>query len=67
METAWKDEVLGTLMFQLCCKLKKVKTMLKELNKKEFGCILERVEVARDSLESIQSWLTKDHFESGLI
>lgn len=54
-------------MFQLCSKLKRVKTKLKGLNRKKFSCISKRVEVTREAFENIQSRFAKDLFESGLI
>ncbi|XP_062096322.1 uncharacterized protein LOC133802092 [Humulus lupulus] len=34
---SWKEPVIGTPMYRLCVKLKRVKAILRELNKKGFG------------------------------
>lgn len=48
-------------------KLKRIKTKLKTLNKKEFWYISEKVKVAREALQDVHVWLARDPFERGLI
>lgn len=55
VEEVWKQPVRGTLMFQLCSKLKKQKVVLKKLNKEEF--LPDRVQRAKESMEAAQEFV----------
>ncbi|MQM23038.1 hypothetical protein Taro_056099, partial [Colocasia esculenta] len=48
--TAWNKQVRGTLLFQLCQKLKFVKTALRDWNKQVFGVVQSNTSTVRDEL-----------------
>ena len=55
VKEAWSNEVFGTPMFKLTCKLKGVKAILKAFNFRSFGRLHERVMEARETLSQGQS------------
>ncbi|XP_028120127.1 uncharacterized protein LOC114317570 [Camellia sinensis] len=56
----WRKYIRGSPMFRVCQKLKTLKPILKELNKKEYSEISTRVGVAKDHLLNSQIKLDKD-------
>ncbi|XP_056691942.1 uncharacterized protein [Spinacia oleracea] len=54
IQTAFSDEVHGTPMFKLWCKLKKVKAELKKLHKEDFSGLTEKIALARSELDNVQ-------------
>jgi len=50
---AWEEEVTGTPMFILCKKLKRVKGVLRDFNKKFFSKILNRVLLAWKAMKDV--------------
>ena len=51
---SWEEQVVGTKMYQIYMKLKRLKPCLKELNKKQFSNITDRVRVAKEELNNVQ-------------
>ncbi|KAL7204695.1 hypothetical protein ACSBR2_017740 [Camellia fascicularis] len=56
----WRKYIRGSPMFRVCQKLKTLKPILKDLNKKEYSEISTRVGVAKDHLLNSQIKLDKD-------
>ncbi|XP_028057938.1 uncharacterized protein LOC114261824 [Camellia sinensis] len=56
----WCKYIRGSPMFRICQKLKALKPILKDMNKKEYSEISTRVTHAKASLESAQIKLDKD-------
>ncbi|XP_022853935.1 uncharacterized protein LOC111375367, partial [Olea europaea var. sylvestris] len=54
IQASWNFNMRGTKQFILCKKLSKLKEALKELNIKHFGCISDRVNMAKNELEAAQ-------------
>ena len=63
IEDAWSADVTGSHMFRLYSKLKAVKAKLKKVNKDLYGCISQKVLIARQKLESVQMRLLQKHGE----
>ena len=51
---AWRQEVCGTSMFKVVWKLKMVKSVLKDFNRREFSNIAQRNDEAQKGLEELQ-------------
>jgi hypothetical protein len=66
IEEAWAIEVAGSPMFKLYSRLKAVKAKMKGVNKDIYGCIAQKVLVARQNLEAVQMRLMQKHGEVGL-
>ena len=66
IEEAQSTEVVGSPMFMLYSKLKAIKTKLKRVNKDLYGCISQKVLLARQKLESVQLRLLQKNSEVGL-
>ena len=56
----WGQFVRGSLMFRVCRKLKDLKSPLKELNRREYSDISNRVATVRHNLEFVQKELDKN-------
>jgi hypothetical protein len=63
IEDAWSADVTGSHMFRLYSRLKAVKAKLKRVNKDLYGCISQKVLIARQKLESVQMRLLQKHGE----
>ncbi|KAI5658607.1 hypothetical protein M9H77_27400 [Catharanthus roseus] len=57
VETGWDEPIVGRKQFALCRKLKLLKSPLKSLNKKHFGHISTKADLAREGLKMAQSSL----------
>jgi hypothetical protein len=66
IEEAWGVEAVGTPMFILYSKLKTVKAKLKVVNKDLYGSISQKVNIARQKVEAVQSRLLQRHCEVNL-
>lgn len=53
VESVWNEDVIGSPMYYLCTKLKKVKFKLKELNKRKFWCLPKKVKSVRNMFECV--------------
>ncbi|KAL7237760.1 hypothetical protein ACSBR2_003959 [Camellia fascicularis] len=60
VDEVWRKYIKGSPMFRVCQKLRTLKPILKNLNKKEFSDITTRVSHAKDQLVSAQIKLDKD-------
>ncbi|KAL7197307.1 hypothetical protein ACSBR2_019903 [Camellia fascicularis] len=58
--SVWNQYIHGVPMFRVCQKLRKLKPILKALNKKHFSDITTRVQISRSDLDSVQWKLDKD-------
>ncbi|XP_020249470.1 uncharacterized protein LOC109826864 [Asparagus officinalis] len=67
VKSVWDQDVVGYRMFKFHTKLKKLKVVLKELNKKHFMNISEQVLRAKDQLAEAQKQLNSDLFSPVLI
>lgn len=59
VRSVWCKYVKGSPMFRTCCKLRYLKPLLKDLNKKDFSDLTSRVQCLRSELESTQIKLDK--------
>ncbi|XP_020270722.1 uncharacterized protein LOC109845882 [Asparagus officinalis] len=67
VKAVWEQNIEGYKMFQFHTKLRKLKTALKNLNKKHFMNISVQVCRAKDELEDTQRQLSNNPFSSVLI
>lgn len=67
MREAWKEEIQGSLIFQFVTQLKRLKDLLRSINKKEYWNISKIVKEARCYLKSIQGRLSHDSIDENLI
>lgn len=67
VEEVGGDQVCGCPMFQLYCKLKKLKIALRQLNKEAFSNISGRVENARTNINTMQMLLQENSLNSMLL
>ncbi|XP_056162531.1 uncharacterized protein LOC130136281 [Syzygium oleosum] len=63
----WHSHIVGSPMFQVCCKLKALKAQLKLLNRSSFSEISTRTEQARSDLFLVQSALDLNPFNQSLL
>lgn len=61
------EHCFGNPMYRLVKKLKRTKGALKQSNKKEFGCISERIKTTRSSLDSVQACLDRKPLHGDLL
>lgn len=66
IEEVWMTDIVGCFMFRLLSKLKKLKVELRNLNKREFWNISERVKEARVELSCTQVLLNRDRSNDAL-
>ncbi|XP_028068678.1 uncharacterized protein LOC114271244 [Camellia sinensis] len=66
VDEVWRKYIKGSPMFRVCQKLRTLKPILKNLNKKEFSDISTRVSHAKDQLVSAQIKLDKDPLNGDL-
>ncbi|XP_028124903.1 uncharacterized protein LOC114321868 [Camellia sinensis] len=66
VDEMWRKYIKGSPMFRVCQKLRTLKPILKNLNKKEFSDISTRVSHAKDQLVSGQIKLDKDPLNGDL-
>ena len=64
---AWNSQVVGSPMYQVCCKLRLLKAKLKLLNRSSFSDISSRCEQARADLHATQSALEEQPFDQNLL
>ncbi|XP_022857391.1 uncharacterized protein LOC111378428 [Olea europaea var. sylvestris] len=62
----WGESVVGTPMFCLCSKLKKLKLALKDFNKEHFSELPTRVTQARIDIEHVQCLIQQSPLDSSL-
>ncbi|XP_022855777.1 uncharacterized protein LOC111376995 [Olea europaea var. sylvestris] len=62
----WGETVLGTPMFCLCSKLKKLKLALKNFNKEHFSELPTRVTQTRTDIEHVQCLIQQSPLDSSL-
>ncbi|XP_022876956.1 uncharacterized protein LOC111395190 [Olea europaea var. sylvestris] len=62
----WGEAVVGTPMFCLCSKLKKLKLALKHFNKEHFSKLPTRVTQARTDIEHVQCLIQHSPLDSSL-
>ncbi|XP_028076039.1 uncharacterized protein LOC114278224 [Camellia sinensis] len=60
VSSIWCKYVKGSPMLRTCCKLRSLKPLLKDLNKKDFCDLTSRVQCLKFELESAQIKLEKD-------
>ncbi|CAI9114948.1 OLC1v1015775C1 [Oldenlandia corymbosa var. corymbosa] len=60
VERSWAEKVEGTCMYQLCQKLKRLKHLLKQLNRIQFADIVEKANREEMQLEVMQQKLSLD-------
>ncbi|XP_030467298.1 uncharacterized protein LOC115686220 [Syzygium oleosum] len=63
----WDMHIEGTPMFNVCCKLKALKSKLKHLNRCSFSDISTRTEQARSDLFIVQTALDSNPFDQSLL
>jgi hypothetical protein len=66
IEEAWGVEAVGTPIFIFYSKLKAVKAKLKGVNNDLYGSISQKVNIARQKVEAVQSRLLQRHYEVNL-
>ncbi|XP_020272510.1 uncharacterized protein LOC109847689 [Asparagus officinalis] len=67
VNSVWGQEIKGYNMYQFYSKLKKLKPVLKELNKKHFMNIGEQVARAKEELLGVQNQMSLDLLNQNLI
>jgi hypothetical protein len=61
VKKAWDQNSGGCPMYQLCCKLRKLKQELKLFNKTHFSNISDRVKDAKDKMDKAQQAMHTAH------
>ncbi|XP_020270938.1 uncharacterized protein LOC109846122 [Asparagus officinalis] len=67
ISSVWQNSIAGCAMFSVASKLKLLKNALKDLNKRSFHNISEKVIRARINLENMQNNLQEDPLNTDLI
>ncbi|CAI9115352.1 OLC1v1016239C1 [Oldenlandia corymbosa var. corymbosa] len=66
VKASWSEPVMGTCMYQLVKKLKRLKSVLKQLNRNQFPDIHQQMQQSRASLQLIQERVSQNPTDENL-